>query len=568
MTREDLLGTLRSRREWPVLIVGGGINGTGVLRDLALQGVDALLVTRGDFSEGATAGSSRMIHGGLRYLEQAEFRLVQESLAERNGLLRHARHYVKPLRTVIPVFSWTGGLKEAVLKMFRLGSRTGKRGAVWVKIGLSFYDYYVRRQRVVPRHHFDSAAASLRIVPQLNPGIKCTAVYHDAWVTYPERLCHEVVMDARAAHPVLAINHMSASVLDSGSVQLRCGITGETFRVRPQVVVNATGAWIDETNRGLGSKTEFIGGTKGSHLVLDYPELHKALDGQILYENPEGRVCLVFPFHDRVIVGSTDIPVISPDEARCDDREIDYILGSAQCILPGFRFERSRIVSRFCAVRPLPRSNAGTTGQVSRDHSCRLSEPGEGRPFPVYSLIGGKWTTFRAFAEQVTDRILKDLGKNRIRSTAGEDIGGGRGMPDSEGGPEDLESWIRSHPALEAQSPVRVKELVSRYGTRAAEVAEFVMSGEDRLLASVPGYTAREIRFFCEREDVARLDDVLMRRTSLAILGRLTPGGIDEIASICADSLGWDDARLKGEKTRSLRTLESELGITFTQSTQ
>lgn len=565
MTREELLGRLRSRREWPVLIVGGGINGAGVLRDLALQGIDALLVTRGDFSEGATAGSSRMIHGGLRYLEQAEFRLVQESLAERNGLLRHARHYVKPLRTVIPVFSWTGGLKEAVLKMFRLGSRTGKRGAVWVKIGLSFYDHYVRRQRVVPRHHFDSAAASLRLVPQLNPGIKCTAVYHDAWVTYPERLCHEVVMDARAAHPVLAINHMSASALDSGSVELRCGITGETFRVQPQVVVNATGAWIDETNGRLGGKTEFIGGTKGSHLVLDYPELHKALDGQILYENPEGRVCLVFPFHDRVIVGSTDIPVNSPDEARCDDREIDYILGSAQGILPGFRFDRSRIVSRFCAVRPLPRSNAGTTGQVSRDHSCRLSEPREERPFPIYSLIGGKWTTFRAFAEQVTDRILKDLGKNRIRSTAEADIGGGRGMPDSE---QALESWIRSHPALGAQSPARGKELVSRYGTRAAEVAEFIAAGEDRPLTSVPGYSTREIRFFCEHEDVARLDDVLMRRTSLAILGRLTPAGLEEIASICANSLGWDAARLNGEKARSLGTLESELGITFTQSTQ
>jgi glycerol-3-phosphate dehydrogenase len=331
------------------------------------------------------------------------------------------------------------------------------------------------------------------------------------------------------------------------------------------VVVNATGAWIDETNGRLGGKTEFIGGTKGSHLVLDYPELHKALDGQILYENPEGRVCLVFPFHDRVIVGSTDIPVNSPDEARCDDGEIDYILGSAQGILPGFRFERSRIVSRFCAVRPLPRSNAGTTGQVSRDHSCRLSEPREGRPFPIYSLIGGKWTTFRAFAEQVTDRILKDLGKNRIRSTAGADIGGGRGMPDTD---EGLEPWIRSHPALAAQSPARGKELVSRYGTRAADVAEFIADGEDRPLTSVPGYTTREIRFFCEREDVARLDDVLMRRTSLAILGRLTPAGIDEIASICANSLGWDAARLNGEKALSLRTLESELGITFTQSTQ
>jgi glycerol-3-phosphate dehydrogenase len=562
MTREEQLQTLRSRREWPVLIVGGGINGVGVLRDLALQGIDALLVTKGDFSEGATAGSSRMIHGGLRYLEQAEFRLVQESLAERNHLLQHARHYVKPLRTTIPVFSWLGGLKEAVLKMLRLGNRTGKRGALWVKIGLSFYDYYVRHQRVVPKHHFTSASASLREVPQLNPDIKCTAVYHDAWVTYPERLCHEVVRDARSAHPVLALNHVSASGIDSGKITLRCEVTGESFEVKPQVVVNATGAWIDETNGKLGQKTEFIGGTKGSHLVLDYPELHKALDGQILYENPEGRVCLVFPFHDRVIVGSTDIPVASPDEARCDEKEVDYILASAKGILPGFDFNRSRIVSRFCAVRPLPRSNAGTTGQVSRDHSCRLTEPVEGRPFPIYSLIGGKWTTFRAFSEQVADRVLKDLGKSRIRSTAEMDIGGGRGMPESD---QKLQTWIQSQKALSALAAQRREELVHRYGTCAVQVAEFVAAGDDQPLANAPGYTRREIEFLCECEDVVRLDDVLMRRTSLAILGRLTPAGIQEIAEICAAKLGWTPARIEEEKARSFKILQDELGITFNQ---
>jgi glycerol-3-phosphate dehydrogenase len=562
MNRENQLQILRQRREWPVLIVGGGINGVGVLRDLALQGVDALLVTRGDFSEGATAGSSRMIHGGLRYLEQAEFRLVRESLAERDGLLRHARHYVKPLRTTIPVFSWTGGLREALLKVFRFPAKTGKRGALWVKLGLSFYDYYTRQSRLVPRHCFASSATALRQIPQLNPSIKCTAIYHDAWVTYPERLCHEVVLDARAAHPVLALNHVSASGLDSGRVTLRCEITGETFAVHPKVVVNATGGWIDETNGKLGTKTEFMGGTKGSHLVLDYPELHRALDGQILYENPEGRVCLVFPFHDRVIVGSTDIPVKSPEEARCDEREIEYILESARGILPGFAFERSRIVSRFCAVRPLPRSNAGTTGQVSRDHSCRRLEPSESRPFPVYSLIGGKWTTFRAFAEQVTDRILRDLGKTRARSTTGEEIGGGHAFPETEAA---LESWLQVQPNLASLSPARRRELLARYGTRAVAVAEFLAAGEDRPLAAVPGYTTREIRFLCEREDVARLDDMLLRRTSLAILGRLTPAGIEEIADLCGVALGWNPARRNEETARSLQILRDDLGITFTQ---
>ena len=121
------LDRITAHPDWDVLVIGGGINGVGVFRDLALQGVKVLLVTKDDFSDGATAGSSRMIHGGLRYLEQAEFRLVRESLAERNHLLLRAPHYVKPLRTTIPVFTWTGGLKEALLKMFRVGSKTGRR---------------------------------------------------------------------------------------------------------------------------------------------------------------------------------------------------------------------------------------------------------------------------------------------------------------------------------------------------------------------------------------------------------------------------------------------------------
>ncbi len=548
--------------DWEVLIVGGGINGAGMLRDLALQGVRTLLVTKGDFSEGASAASSRMIHGGLRYLEQAEFRLVRESLAERNGLLLTAPHYVRPLRTTIPVFTWTGGLWEAVLKLFRIGVKTGRRGALWVKLGLSFYDFYVRHQRLVPKHSFESAKKALRRMPGLSPLIVCTATYFDAWITHPERLCHELVSDARAAAPssTTALNYVAATGIQNGAVALRCQVTGRTFAVRPKILINAGGPWIDEVNSALGESSAFIGGTKGSHLVLDYPELHRALDGQVLYENPDARVCLVFPFHDKVIVGSTDIPVRSPEDAICDESEIEYILDSVRQILPGFQFHRSQIVAKFSGVRPLPRSNASTPGQVSRDHSCQVLPPSTDRAFPIFSLVGGKWTTFRAFSEQVSDRALEYLGKRRLRSTEGLAIGGGLNFP---GDAPSLRHWIQAEPALGSLTQERQTDLVARYGTRSIEVARFLSAGDDTPLTSLPDYTKREITFLCQTEDVVRLDDLLLRCTSIALLGELTQPALIELANIAATALDWDSHREEEELHRTETKLAHVYGIHF-----
>jgi len=550
-----------------VLIIGGGINGAGVFRDLVFQGVRTLLVTKGDFSEGATSAASRMIHGGLRYLEQAEFRLVRESLAERNHLLVHSPHYVKPLKTTIPIFSWTGGLVEALLKALRLGCRTGRRGALWVKLGLSFYDHYVRHQRLLPRHFFTSRMQAKKRLPQLAPGIVCTASYYDAWITHPERLCHELILDAReAASPdqALARNYVAATGFEGGAVTLRCEVTGSIVRVRPKLVINATGAWIDEVNGKIGSPTSFIGGTKGSHLVLDHPELHRALDGQILYENPDARVCLVFPFHDKVIVGSTDLPIQFADEAVCDDEEVDYILDSARQILPGFTFERSQIVSRFCGVRPLPRSDAATTGQVSRDHSCRVLDPAGDRSFPIYSLIGGKWTTFRAFAEQVTDRSLEYLGKKRTRLTKEEFIGGGRDFPKET---PHLEQWLRRVEASSGVPGDRLQVLLARYGTRAEGLATFLGYDKDSPLLSLPSFSRREISWISLNEDIVHLDDLLLRSTSLALLGKLNSASLHEIAEIVAETLGWDETRRDAAIAHSKKQLARNYGINFTEPT-
>jgi glycerol-3-phosphate dehydrogenase len=187
---------------------------------------------------------------------------------------------------------------------------------------------------------------------------------------------------------------------------LRDEVSGETCEVRPRIVVNATGPWIDFTNRGLGRESRFIGGTKGSHIVLDHPELVKATgEGMIYFVNRDGRICIFYAVEDRVIAGATDIPEEDP-EAVCDEAEVDYILEAMRLAFPSIRVDRSHVVFRFCGVRPLPRSDALTPGQISRDHSYPVLPPGNGIDFPIYSLVGGKWTTFRALAEQVANEIL------------------------------------------------------------------------------------------------------------------------------------------------------------------
>ena len=302
--------SLRNHPDVSVLIVGGGINGIGLLNELALQGIDVLLVEKSDFCAGTSAAMTRVIHGGLRYLENAEFRLVRESLRERNRLLSNAPHYVKPLPTTIPIFNWTSGMVPAIRNLLGWPAKPGNRGALLIKTGLTLYDFLAGRESPLPRHRFRSRRAALALRPALNPEVICTATYYDARITYPERLCLELVQDAEAAFPeARALNYVRLQSAAGGAVVLRDEVSGETCEVRPRIVVNATGAWIDFTNRGLGRESRFIGGTKGSHIVLDHPELVEATGDEMIYfVNRDGRICIFYAVHGKIIAGATDIP--------------------------------------------------------------------------------------------------------------------------------------------------------------------------------------------------------------------------------------------------------------------
>ncbi len=544
-----------------MLVVGGGINGIGVFRDLALNGVDVLLVERGDFCSGASAASSHMAHGGIRYLENGEFRLVREAVQERNLLLQNAPHLVKPLPTTIPIFKRLSGLLNAPFKFLGMLNKPSERGSFVIKLGLMMYDAYTGKERVVPKHTFLSRKKSLAKWGQLNPKVVNTATYYDGAILHPERLAVELMLDAELENPnAYALNYMSMVGGSEDAIILRDELTDENFDVKPRLVINASGPWIDSSNRKLGLSSRYIGGTKGSHLVIKHDALRQAVgDHEFFFENADGRIVLIFPLFDRVLVGTSDIPVENPDDVRCTDQEIGYFLDMIKRVFPSLSLSRENIVFQFSGVRPLPRSSAKMTGQISRDHSIEvLSGDWTNLSFPVYSLVGGKWTSFRAFAEQVTDKALDYLELKRTKDTRSLAIGGGRGyFRDA----EDLQRQIGSLSAWTGVTRERLNVLFERYGTRAEVVATFMNGGTDQLLKTLPDYSRREIAFLVQHEKILHLDDFILRRSMLAMLGHVTREVLDELARTTGESLGWTAEQKKAEVARTLSILADRHGV-------
>lgn len=563
MNRNESLAALRANPEISVLIIGAGINGIGTFRDLALNGVDVLLVDRGDFCSGASAASSHMAHGGIRYLENGEFHLVREAVQERNRLIRNAPHLVRPLPTTIPIFRDLSGLLNAPLKFLGLLDRPSERGALVIKIGLMVYDAYTGSERVVPRHRFLNRTDSLKRWGQLSPAIRHTATYFDGAILQPERLGVELVLDAEASNPqARALNYMSLVRGEGSRLILRDQLTALEYGIRPRLIINATGPWIDSTNGTLGLSSRFIGGTKGSHLVLDHPELRAAIgDNEFFFENKDGRIVLIFPLYDRVLVGTSDIPIEDPDAARCTEDEVDYFMGMIKHVFPAIHVSRESIVFRFTGVRPLAASSSRTTGQITRDHEIQVTEVDlGGSRSPVYSLVGGKWTSFRAFSEQVTDRALGYLRKNRVAGTGDIPIGGGKDFPLDSQERAAVTGQIAARSGLPAP---RVDELFERYGTRAGEVAQFIRSGGDDRLRSLPEYSQREIGFIALHEKVAHLDDLLLRRSMLAMLGHLSREAIVEAGEVLGKWLEWDLPTTNAEVARASQVLKDHFQVEF-----
>jgi len=539
--------------EFDVLIVGAGINGAGLFRDLCEQGLKAAIIDKGDYGSGTSAAPSRLIHGGIKYLETGEFRLVAQSTLERNLLLRNAPHVVRPLHSVIPIFSWLKGVGAALRTLVGSTTAPRSRGAVLIKIGLMMYDMYGARHRVMPRHAVWSRRRALAEIPVLTPRIVAAGTYYDAQVNHPERLVLELVQDGLKASPgSFAANHAELTGTDSAVVRFRLA-DGTERGIRPGIVVNAAGPWINRVNDLLGAPARMVAGTKGSHILLDHPELIRALGGRMLYfEADDGRICLVFDYLGRALVGSTDTRASDPDAVRCEDDEVAYFLDSLRSLFPKVSFDASQIVYAYSGIRPLPASDGTAPGLISRDHSAPVLEPEADRVWPVISLVGGKWTTFRGFAEEVADVILARLGRERRASTQDMAIGGGRGFPTDDAG---RRSWIEQAHVSTGASPERAAQLLSRYGTTALAILGHEARFPSGRLADAADHSLAELDWIVRNEQVVHLEDIVLRRTALAITGRLSDRDLDRIADTAANALGWDAERRARELDATRRCL-------------
>ena len=561
-SRAEMLAQLAAEPLVQAVVIGGGINGISAFRELSLQGVRVLLVERGDFCGACSSAPSRMIHGGLRYLENGELSLVREALRERDALLHNAPHLVHPLPTTVPIRRVFSGLLNAASKALGFAGRPAERGALAVKLGLSFYDFLARRHSDLPGHSFRNRRQTLERWPGLMPSLAYSATYYDAWISHPERLGIELIEDGLAANDAaLALNYAEVSRTAGGGLAILDKLSGAMMQVETSLVINATGAWLDKTNSGLFDSREtpprLVGGTKGSHLIIDHPELLKALDGHMIYfENLDGRVCILFPYLGKVLLGSTDIRVDDPSDARCEDEEVAYMLRSLSHVFPGIAVGPESILYRFSGVRPLPHSTERFTGRVSRDHVVRNLG---GTP-PVLCMIGGKWTTFRAFGAQCADAALALLGVERRTDSRCRPIGGGDAFPLGAEGQAAFAESLRQRFDISAE---RVAHAVAHYGSGAAKVLQFCAdAGADAALAEGCSYSEAELRYLIRSEYVCELSDLLQRRTSLAITGEISSSIVSRAAALLAEELGWSSTETAAAELRFRDLLARRHGVT------
>jgi glycerol-3-phosphate dehydrogenase len=520
-----------------VLILGGGINGAAIARELAINAVPVTLVESADLAFGATAYSSRLIHGGLRYLEYGEFDLVRESLAERTRLLQLAPQYVRPLELFIPVENRLGGLGKSAGRftgLDRWWRGTSRPRGLWlVEAGLWLYDRYAR-DPTLPRHRaWQLGTPGTPPVDARRYRWLCS--YFDAQIRFPERFVLALLADAAAAAAGLGqrldvwtyhqarLQGRHVEVIDTQN-----GAVVRTFE--PSAIVNATGAWVDLTLERLGVPSpRLMAGTKGSHLVSYKQALRQALGRRGIYaEADDGRPVFVLPFGPACLIGTTDIPYSGdPADAVASPAEIEYLLQTVNELFPQVGLTPQDIELHYCGVRPLPATAAATAGAVTRRHSI---EEQRGSPIPLFSVIGGKLTTCRSLAETTADMLLARLGRQRIADSRARVVPGGEGYPHAE---EELDVRCAALERAYGLTPESMHQMWALLGTRAEPVLKQLGRElrPDRLLAGTQlpeSLAAWSVR----HEHARRLGDLVERRLMLLYHRGLPRACLDQLADV------------------------------------
>jgi glycerol-3-phosphate dehydrogenase len=464
---------------YDLLVIGGGINGAGIARDAAGRGLSTILVERGDLASATSSSSSKLIHGGLRYLEHYEFRLVAEALAEREILLRVAGHLAWPVRFVIP------HVPEL-------------RPRWMIHVGLFLYDHLARRS-VLP----DSQAVRLDVPPYssgLKAKLKHGFIYSDCRVD-DSRLVIANAADARRhGARVLVRTECISARRDAGLWRAQLS-NGETIEAR--AVANAAGPWVKEVlNHRLGQPSrDAVRLVKGSHIVL--PKLYDG-DHAFVLQNDDGRVIFIIPYEEHfTLVGTTDVPVAEAASPQASEDEVHYLCAAARRYLER-PVDAAQVRWRYAGVRPLYDDGAADPSAITRDYTLRLDDDA-GRA-PVLSVFGGKITTYRRLAEQALDKLAPYFPAMKRAWTAGVALPGSE-FATRAGARHDVFERYRDLP----ESVVR--GVFRRHGIEAPEVLGDGQLGEHY----GAGLTEREVRHFLEREWANSADDVLWRRTKCGL---------------------------------------------------
>ncbi|WEX08644.1 FAD-dependent oxidoreductase [Chelativorans sp. AA-79] len=536
--RDRNLEKLSRLADADVVVLGGGVNGVATFRDLALNGVSAVLLDKGDFCAGASGASSRMAHGGLRYLEGREFRLVAESARERNRLIEQASHLVRPLEIVVPLESWTRGFGRAVARFAGLSDRGGPLSFLALEGALMLYELLGRRGRALPRHGI--RIRRRRFPAGLSKQTNAVVSYFDGQITQPEGLVLEMLGEAlTVSDRTAALNHVDWT-FDGSKFDVTDRLHGVRRTVRPKLIVNATGAWIDRVNARIGCPTSYLRGVKGAHLVLDNADLRERMAGRAFYfDDGTGRMVIVLPVGDRTLLGTTEVETANADDRTIAGEEIDYLLRAINQLFRDIPVKRSDIVAMTTGIRPLCADATASPTRAARDHSLEQDRLPASET-PVLSLVGGKWTTFRSFAEEASDRALALLQMPRRVSTAR------RGYP---GAAPCTISQIAKAGNL---SRIRAEALLARYGAVGREVAAFCSMREDAPIAGAEDYTTAEIEWLVLERAACTVEDIVLRRTQLFLAADLTHATLQSIGGILKACLDRDPDEIAEETLAAL----------------
>ena len=523
--------------QYDLLIVGGGINGAGIARDAALRGLRVMLLEKGDFGSGTTSFSSRLIHGGLRYLEYAEIGLVYESLHERGCLRKIACHLVKRIRINIPVYE------------------SSRRGPLLIRLGMIAYDLLSIRKKL-PRHRMLSREELLAEAPGLTAeGLRGGAQYYDAQVTFAERLVLENIIAAEEAGAVVK-NYSEVDVIGSHdgtaiNVAYVEGASGEKCRAKGRLVINASGPWVDRVLQTSGAKIRrLMGGTKGSHIIVG--KFNGApRDAFYVEAAVDGRPFFIIPWNGQYLIGTTDIRFgRNPDNVRASNKEIQYLLDETNRVFPEAGLTADDIHFAYAGVRPLPRRRIGPESAITRRHIIKRHRRALRG---VISIIGGKLTTYRNLAEQVVDRVGKYLDAELPAcSTATRHLPGATGIEEAR---EQLEHFA----GLSERGRER---LLGIYGGRAISILE--LAGSDPALSeaidSAKSVLAAEVVFAIRKEFAKHLTDLMHRRLMLGLSADQGAEMVETVAALAANELGWNDDELQNE-LNTLRTYDARLNL-------